>query len=99
MKVYLFADIEVRDEKTYFEYVRQAREIMKKYGGRHLVKNEVIMPLSGGWEPRRVILLEFPSREALRECFDSPEYRRIAPLRESSISSRAIIMEEREAEK
>lgn len=96
MKVYLFAEIDVRDAETYAEYVRRARGILKKYGGRHLVKNEVIFPFAGEWVPERVLLIEFPSREALEQCFNSAEYKQIAPLRANSVVSRAIILEERE---
>jgi uncharacterized protein (DUF1330 family) len=30
--------------------------------------------LEGGWQPNRVVVLEFPSLEQARAFYDSPEY-------------------------
>jgi len=93
MNTYFLADIEVKDEKMYTVYTDKAPEIIKKYGGIYLIKGGEATTVSGNWNPKRVILIEFPSREALDECFNSAEYREIAPLREKSTTSKAIIVE------
>ena len=93
MSVYMMAQICIQDSDTYFEYVDGASEIIRKYGGRYLVRGGKVTPLSGDWEPERVILIEFDTFEQLRACFASSEYRDIAPLRERSTTSRAIVMD------
>jgi uncharacterized protein (DUF1330 family) len=40
-----------------------------------------------------VVIIAFDTKEQLRACFASPEYRAIAPLRTGSTTSRSIIVE------
>lgn len=93
MSVYFLADIEVDDPETYHRYVEQARPIVQQHGGRYLIQGGTVTPMSDGWNPARLIMIEFDTVAALGACFDSPEYRAIAPLREQSTRSRAIIVE------
>lgn len=93
MSVYFLADIEIKDKKMYSEYTDKAPEIIRKYGGIYLVKGGEVETVSGDWRPKRVIIIKFSSQKALRECFNSAEYKEIAPLREKSTTSKAIIVE------
>jgi uncharacterized protein (DUF1330 family) len=91
--VYMIAEVQVLDEKLYAEYAAKAGGIVEKYNGRYLVRGDKIVPLAGNWNPQRVIVMEFPSLEQAQAWYNSPEYRAIAPLREQSTKSRAIIVE------
>ena len=93
MPAFMIAEIEVRDPETYAEYTRQASEVVERYGGRYLVCGGQTIPLSGDWLPERLIVIEFPSTEQVQRCFQSEEYQRIAPLREASTRSRAVLVE------
>lgn len=77
----------------YSEYTEKVVPIVEKYNGRYLVRSEKIIPLGTDWKPNRIIIIEFDTREHLEECFASEEYRKIAPLREKSVDSNAIILE------
>jgi len=90
---YLIADITATDQKTYSLYQTKVPEIIAKYGGRYLVRGGKAVPFAGDWEPERILVLQFDSMEQLRKCFDSPEYRALAPLREKSTISQAIFVE------
>ena len=92
MSIYLLIDIDVTDADTYAEYVDAVYSIVTKNGGRYLVRGGEPAPLSGGWSPQRIIIIEFDSLEELRRCFSSPEYAALAPLRERSTDSRAVIL-------
>lgn len=91
MPVYLIIDIKVLDKKTYFEYVQKAQVIIEKYGGKYLSRGAEVIPLSGGWNPERIVVIEFDSKEQLDKCFCSREYLDIVDLRKSSTCSRSII--------
>ena len=52
-----------------------------------------MVPLTGDWRPQRIILIKFDSIDQVHDCFTSPEYLALAPLREESTTSRAIIIE------
>lgn len=94
MPVYFIAEInEVRDEELYRKYVNRVSDIVKKYGGRYLVRGGSAIAISGDWKPERLIVIEFDSHERLRECFGSAEYLEIAALREKAATGRAIAVE------
>jgi uncharacterized protein (DUF1330 family) len=94
MAVYLIIEIQIKNRTLYSQYVEKVPEIIEKYGGRYLVRGGKVTPfLSGNWNPERIILIEFDSAEQIKNCFQSPEYLELAPLREQSTISKAIIVE------
>ncbi|MCH7699297.1 MAG: DUF1330 domain-containing protein [Chloroflexi bacterium] len=80
MAVYMILEIEVVDADTYAGYVKQAPATVEQYGGRYLVRGGAVTPLSGEWEPQRMVVIEFPTMERSQEWLTSPEYSAIAPL-------------------
>ena len=92
MSAYMMAEIRIKNSEVYSEYVDRVSEIVRKYGGRYLVRGGKVTPLSGNWNPERMILIAFETTEQLQRCFVSPEYLELAPLRERSTTSRAIIV-------
>lgn len=92
MSVYLIADIDVHDAGKYRDYVRQARPLVEAHGGQYRVQGGDPTTVSGGWSPKRIVMIEFPSLESLRQCFGSDAYKQVAPLREQSTTSRAIVL-------
>jgi len=91
--VYVIIEIKVRDRDAYREYVGKVRPVVEKHEGRYLCRGGAVTPVSGNWDPERIVLIEFPSKEAVQKCFSSEEYGKIAPLRERSTTGRAIIVE------
>ena len=96
MAVYVIIDISVEERGvtgSYADYVEKVRPIVEKHGGRYLARGGKITPIAGGWNPKRIIVIEFPSTEHVRQWWDSPEYRAIAHLRESAVRAKAIMVE------
>lgn len=94
MAAYFLAEIKnVTDPETYGRYVRQVPEIIARFGGKYLIRGGETSVFAGDWEPGRLVLIEFDSVERVRACFSSPEYRAVAPLRERSAETNAVIVE------
>ena len=93
MVVYALIEITIEDNEMYAEYVKTVRSIVEQHHGRYLVRGGTVTPLSGNWCPERLVVIEFPSSTDLRRCFRSPEYQRIASLRERSTKSKAVMIE------
>jgi uncharacterized protein (DUF1330 family) len=96
MAVYVMIDVSLRSEaarSNYATYVEKVRPIVEKHGGRYLARGGKITPIAGGWNPQRVILIEFPSSDHVNQWWNSPEYRAIARLREDSTVARAILVD------
>ena len=92
MSVYLIIDLAVMDQELYEEYVAQVPAVVEQYGGRYLVRGGEAVTLAGDWKPQRIVVLQFSSSYQAQEYLTSPEYLALAPLREKSITVRAIIV-------
>jgi uncharacterized protein (DUF1330 family) len=82
------------DESVQDQYARLARDILPKYGARYLARSRENMLLEGdGPTPCCVALLQFPSLEAVRRWYDSPENRSAASIRQSGAKFRLLAIE------
>jgi uncharacterized protein (DUF1330 family) len=93
MAVYQIVDLDVYNPELYAGYVARVADIVRAYGGRYIVRGGTVTPLGGDWNPRRLVIIEFESLERLQQCYASPEYQEIAPLREQSSRSKSIAVE------
>ena len=91
MAAYIIADVRVTDPVAYEEYRRRVGATLDEYGGRFLVRGGATQPLEGGWEPQRVVVLEFESLERARAWYDSPAYRPLRELRQTVSEGRFIL--------
>lgn len=82
---------EIYDQSMYDIYTKEVGSIIAKYGGKYIVKSTKILPLSGNWEPRKVIVIKFDDIENVNKCFQSDEYKAIKKFREQSTSGKAMI--------
>lgn len=80
-----------REEYDY--YIEKVRPIVESYGGEYLIRTEKVECLSEKRVPQRVILIKFPTKAKLEECFACQEYRAIMSKRVNSVDARAIIVE------
>jgi uncharacterized protein (DUF1330 family) len=81
MPVYLVSNIVVQDHEAYAKYMRAGRASVAKYGGRLLTAGSPEY-LEGKWQPTRVTVVEFPSREAALQFYQSSEYQDARALRQ-----------------
>jgi uncharacterized protein (DUF1330 family) len=93
MKGYVIGEIEVTDQKPYDEYRGQVLATIEKHGGRFLARGGKVEPLEGGWSPKRVVLLEFPSFDQARKWYRSPEYAPLITLRQKGSKGKLILVE------
>lgn len=93
MAAYLIVDLEVTDPVVIEEYRKQVPATVEKYGGRFLVRGGKFEALEGNWQPKRVVLLEFPSVEQAKKWYDSEEYRGPKALRFKSAKTNLILVE------
>jgi len=93
VSVYMVIEIQVLDPALYSEYATRVPHIVAKHGGHYLVRGGKVTPVSGTWNPERIILIEFPSMDSLQTCFHSAEYLEIAPFRERSTLGKSIVVE------
>jgi uncharacterized protein (DUF1330 family) len=86
-------DIVVRDRETYERYKQLAAQAVAAYGGRYLVRGGVTQSLEGSWLPSRFVILEFPTVEAGRAWWNSPEYQPAKALRHASADTEMLLVD------
>ena len=74
MPAYLISDVTVRNPEAFETYRTRAAKAIARYGGRYLVRGGDIQLLEGRWEPRMLVIVEFPSVGQARAWYKSPEY-------------------------
>ena len=84
MSAYVLVDVDVNDPARYETYKPLAHAAITRYGGRYLARGGETAILEGDWTPGRVVVLEFPTLDAARSWFDSPEYRAARDAREGA---------------
>jgi uncharacterized protein (DUF1330 family) len=93
MSAYVLAEIEITNPEGYKEYTTTVPATIAKYGGRFLVRGGRAETLEGEWPNRRRVLLEFPSLDAAKRWWDSPEYEKPKALRQAHSNGRLILLE------
>ncbi len=93
MAAYVIGEIEVSDPATYEEYRKQVLATVTSFGGKFLVRGGRVEPLEGGWFPKRVVALEFPSFEQAQKWYRSPEYAPLIKLRQRASRGKLVIVE------
>jgi uncharacterized protein (DUF1330 family) len=92
MPVYLVTSVEVSDPETYKKYTAAGRAAVMKHGGRFLAEGAKPAPIEGGWLPKRMAIVEFPSEEAARAFYSSPDYTAAREIRRNAASFNMILV-------
>jgi len=93
MAAYLIAEIDVADAPAYDEYRKQVPTVIAKYGGRFLVRGGTIESKEGGWQPRRLVVVEFPSLDKARTFYHSADYAPLIALRQKASRGKLVLVE------
>jgi uncharacterized protein (DUF1330 family) len=81
LAAYVIVDLEVLEPEPYKEYTAAVPATLVPFGGRFIVRGGRYETLEGDWHPSRIVVLEFPSFDAAKNWYASPEYEAIIPLR------------------
>jgi len=90
---YVVFDVDVRDAPRYMEYMAQVLPIIEAAGGKYLARGGPHTVYEGDWSPYRIVLLEFPSREAFEDFYNSPAYQDLHAMREEASYARLVGVE------
>ena len=93
MPAYLIVDLEVTDPAGFEEYRQLVPGTIQKYGGHYLVRGGTVETLEGDWQPKRVVVLEFPSLEQAKRWYNSEDYRDPKALRFKTAKTKLILVE------
>ncbi|HKW56626.1 MAG TPA: DUF1330 domain-containing protein [Candidatus Acidoferrum sp.] len=93
MAAYFILDYELRDASAMREYIEQVPAMVRKFGGRYVVRGGKAESVEGDWRPSRIVVVAFPSWEQANRFYDSDEYQPFKTVRLNAGLSRAILVE------
>ncbi|HJS78610.1 MAG TPA: DUF1330 domain-containing protein [Burkholderiales bacterium] len=93
MAAYVIADIEITDPAAYEDYRTRVPDVIARYGGKYIVRGGKVEALEGGWSPKRVAVVEFPSMEQALKFYRSPEYAPLIAIRQKASRGKLVIVE------
>ncbi|KAE9631147.1 DUF1330 domain-containing protein [Parasedimentitalea maritima] len=94
MPAYMLTFLRVEDVETHArDYLPEAHAILLKYGGKPLAVTEDFEVIEGALPTGRLILMEFPSKEAARKYYLGPEHRPYKDILDKTASCDLAIFE------
>ncbi len=93
MTAYVIVRIQVDDPEKFQKYREAVSPNIKAFGGDYAVRGSEIEVLEGSDDGRRLVVLEFPSKEQALTWWNSPEYAEVKALRKDAGSLDAILVE------
>jgi uncharacterized protein (DUF1330 family) len=93
MPAYYVAEVEITNPAGFQPYGAAVGATLEQYGGRYLTRGGPTELIEGGPEPKRIVILEFADKAAVKRWYESPEYQKILPLRLNNSTGRGFIVE------
>jgi uncharacterized protein (DUF1330 family) len=93
MPAYLIVNIEVTDPPAFERYRAAVPPVIAKHGGRYLVRGGEMRRLEGERPWHRLVVLEFPTRDAAEAFYADPEYAPLLALRLASTRSDVVLVD------
>jgi len=87
---YAIFDVEIRDAARYGEFMAGVKPALEAAGGKYLARGGPFKVYEGDWQPRRVVILEFPSVEAFEDFYYGPIYKGLKAIRDECSSARLV---------
>ena len=93
MTAYVIFDVEIKDAAQYKEFMDGVKPALEQAGAKYLARGGAHKVYEGDWQPRRIVLLEFPSVAAWESFYNGPVYRSLKSIRDACSSARLVSVE------
>lgn len=93
MPAYFIAIANIKDQAKYQEYASKAGPTLGAHGGTVLARGAISDTLVGTKPGEIMLVAEFPSADAIRTWYNSPEYQAAVPIREKGMDANFLILE------
>jgi uncharacterized protein (DUF1330 family) len=93
MSAFVIASVNVTDPEKYKGYMALTPAAIAKHGGKFVVRGGNPEVLEGNWSRPRVVVLEFPSREAAKTFYNSVDYTEARHHREGAAEFSMIVVD------
>lgn len=93
MVAYAIQDVVVHDIAEFLAYQRKLGPLLQAAGARYLARGGEFRVYAGDYEPGRLMVVEFPSLEAMDAFYASDAYQALAAERDACCSCRIVAVQ------
>ena len=93
MTAYVIFDVEIRDAARYQDFMDQVKPALMEAGAKYLVRGGEHRVYEGDWQPRRIVVLEFPSIAAWETFYNGSLYQSLKAIRDECSSARLVAVQ------
>ena len=93
MPAYVVVETLITDPERAAKYRPLSGASVERHGGRFLARGGAVTRLEGSWDPKRVVVIEFPSVEQARAWYESEDYRAARQVRAGAGEWRIVVVE------
>ena len=93
MSAYVIFDVEIYNMSKYQEFMNGVKPALAAAGARYLARGGAHKVYEGDWQPRRIVILEFPSVAAWEAFYAGPVYQGLRAIRDECSSARLVSVE------
>ena len=90
---YVIASVTVTNPTQYEEYRKWSTLAMQAHGAEVCVRGGKVEVLEGDWAPERIVILKFPTFDAAKAFYETPEYLQAREARAGAAVMRMIAVE------
>ena len=93
MSAFLICDVTVNDRDALDEYLRLSQNTLAPFGGKFHVQAGKVDVIEGYWNPKVMIVAEFPSMEKAHEWYASDDYAKALEVKPKALDRKMILVQ------
>lgn len=93
MTAYAIFDVRIDDAEQYAAFMRGVKPALEAAGATYLARGGAHKVYEGDWEPRRIVLIAFPSVAAFEEFYTGATYQGLKAIRDGCSAARLVCVE------
>ncbi|MCI0751061.1 MAG: DUF1330 domain-containing protein [Flammeovirgaceae bacterium] len=93
MPAYIIVDVTITNPALYDDYKKLTPASLLPFEGKFIVRGGESETLEGGWQPGRIVILEFPSVQKAKAWWSSEGYAPAKTIRQAASITKMIVVE------
>ena len=90
---YVITDLDIFDIEHYLAYQQALKPLLAEAGACYLARGGSFRIYAGDYQPQRLVVVEFPSADAVEQFYESEGYQALEPQRKACSSANIIAVE------
>lgn len=91
MSAFLICDVEVKNREKLQEYLQLSEPTLAPFGGYFHAQAGETVKLEGDWDPKVVVIAEFPSMQSAQDWYRSAEYAKALKIKPGAMTRNMIV--------